>query len=142
MSSIINHTIKLAGLECQLSAHSFRKFFQTRMESAGVNPDWIEKMVGRTLAGVRSSYSLPTIQDLFKEYEGAYGSLRVFDDNATQDEFQWHEEEIRGLSYLLEERVEKLLVEREMEIRELKSQIQGYEDKLQKRVNLSVRDRD
>ena len=38
------------GLKKEVSAHSFRKFFQTQMGGAGVNPDWIEQKVAELVA--------------------------------------------------------------------------------------------
>lgn len=42
VSSHITYHTKRVGLDGEISAHSFRKYFQTQMEAAGVHPNWIE----------------------------------------------------------------------------------------------------
>jgi site-specific recombinase XerD len=86
MSSSISHMAERIGLGNQVSAHSFRKYFQTRMESAGVSPDWIDQIVGRKLMGVRGHYSLPKTRELFHAYQQGYDALRVNEEIATRSD--------------------------------------------------------
>lgn len=43
----------------RLSAHSFRKFFQTELERAGMDKNWIAKLQGREIGDSTASYSKP-----------------------------------------------------------------------------------
>ena len=48
------------------------------MESAGVNPNWIDHMIGQKLPGAHGHYSLPTEEELFEKYRNAYSSIKVY----------------------------------------------------------------
>lgn len=78
MSSTITYHAGKIGVNGQFSAHSFRKFFQTQLEAAGVHPNWIDRMIGHRLINSRDSYSLPSDQQLREAYEKAYNQLRVY----------------------------------------------------------------
>lgn len=80
VSSTIYFHGKKSSVDSKFSAHSFRKFFQTQLEAAGVNPNWIDQMIGHRLMGSRDSYSLPTDQQLREAYVKAYTHLRVYGD--------------------------------------------------------------
>lgn len=126
ISSLIVHHVKRAGLENEISAHSFRKFFQTQLEAGGINPNWIDQMIGHKLQGVRGHYSRPTDQQLLQAYKGAYNFLRVYPISVTT-------EEIEGLTKRLEEykkRTEELMAENEklkLEIQRLSSRTNGLQ---------------
>jgi len=70
--------------EKKLSAHSFRKFLQTTLESRGVHANWIDKILGHELRGSTGAYSKPedfAEKDrnvLFESYKNAYPMLRIF----------------------------------------------------------------
>lgn len=90
--------------EKRLSAHSFRMFLQTQLEAAGVNPNWIDQVLGHKLINSRDAYSLPSDQQLREAYEKAYPQLRVFksaelEDRLSDLESQLEEKEvlIKGL---------------------------------------------
>jgi len=85
LSSILSFHCKRIG-EAKLSAHSFRKYFQTQLEAAGVSPNWIDQMIGHRLINSRDSYSLPSDQQLREAYEKAYPQLRVYQEKVDVEE--------------------------------------------------------
>jgi len=76
LSSTVHRIAKLAGVE-GVSAHSFRRFFQTSLEAAGVSPTWIDRMIGHKPPSSRDPYSRPTDMQLREAYMQAYDYLRV-----------------------------------------------------------------
>jgi integrase len=79
----------------KLSAHSFRKFFQTSMEVAGMEANWIKRIIGKAGGGDSGStfvYSLPQElaeagqpSELTKGYMEAYDSIRIYDQTSIKD---------------------------------------------------------
>ena len=57
-------------------AHSFRKWFKTRMEMSGVKPIVTEMLMGHDI-GVSGSYMKPTKEELLEEYAKAIDNLTV-----------------------------------------------------------------
>ncbi|MFH0749145.1 MAG: hypothetical protein V1915_04435, partial [Candidatus Bathyarchaeota archaeon] len=93
------------GAGGDVSAHSFRKFFQTRMEAAGVNPNWIDQMIGHKLPGVGNHYSLPTEQELYETYKKAYNELRVYE--RKEDEAEALNKQVQELQSRLDNMTQK-----------------------------------
>jgi len=77
LSALILFSAKRKGINRDFSAHSFRKYFQTCLESAGVNANWIDQMMGHKLINSRDAYSLPSDQQLLEAYAKAYQHLAV-----------------------------------------------------------------
>ena len=63
--------------EKRMSAHSLRKMLQTNLEKAGVNPNWIDQILGHELINSRDAYSLPTDEELREAYQNAYNLIKV-----------------------------------------------------------------
>ena len=59
------------------SAHALRRFFQTHLETAGVQANWIKKMMGHALGGSEEPYSQPEVATLRDAYRKAYSHLAV-----------------------------------------------------------------
>jgi integrase len=59
------------------SAHALRRYFQTSLESAGINRNWIKLMMGHKLEGVEGSYSQPQVEQLREVYVRAYPKLAI-----------------------------------------------------------------
>jgi len=59
------------------SAHALRRFFQTSLETSGMNPNWIKKMMGHALGGSEAPYSQPEIEMLRQAYQKSYAYLAV-----------------------------------------------------------------
>jgi site-specific recombinase XerD len=64
--------------EKRMSAHSLRKKLQTDLEKAGVNPNWIDQILGHQLINSRDAYSLPTDEELREVYAQAYPLIKVY----------------------------------------------------------------
>jgi hypothetical protein len=56
--------------------HGFRKFFRTRTEQAGMNPNHIKRLMGHSM-GLDDSYYKPTEQELLKDYLKAVPLLTI-----------------------------------------------------------------
>lgn len=76
-----------------VSAHAFRRFYETALEAAGVSPNWIDQMIGHRLSGARGSYSKPTDTVLREAYTAAYDRLRVDEPTFDNERIQRLEEE-------------------------------------------------
>jgi len=59
------------------SAHALRRYFQTSLETAGTNQNWVKKMMGHALAGSEAPYSQPEVSVLREAYARAYSHLAV-----------------------------------------------------------------
>jgi integrase len=77
MSSLIREAFLRNG-EKRMSAHSLRKKLQTDLEKAGVNPNWIDQILGHQLINSRDAYSLPTDEELREAYAQAYPLIKVY----------------------------------------------------------------
>jgi len=96
LSSTITHRVYKVGLGNEISAHSFRKYFQTQLEASGVSPNWIDQMIGHKLPDMNNSYSRPTESQLREAYEKSYQSLNVFPIPATVEEMRKQADELKG----------------------------------------------
>jgi integrase len=59
------------------SAHALRRYFQTSLETAGTNQNWVKKMMGHALEGSEEPYSRPEVATLQEAYKRAYAHLAV-----------------------------------------------------------------
>jgi site-specific recombinase XerD len=82
LSTIIQHAFLKTG-EQHLSPHSIRKKTQTCLEKGGMNPNWIDQILGHDLINSRDAYSLPTDEELQEAYEQAYSELRIYPKTTT-----------------------------------------------------------
>jgi len=64
------------------TAHDMRRFGQTQLEEAGLQPNWIRKIVGHKIGGEESPYSRPNLEKLREGYRKALPRL-VFIDHVT-----------------------------------------------------------
>ena len=88
VSSMMSYLISKAGLAGEINAHSLRKFTETRLEAAGVSPNWIDQILGHRPPGSRPAYSRPRDEELFEAYKQAYHALRVFEAPASAAEVE------------------------------------------------------
>ena len=95
VSSSISYLVERAGLKGEISAHSLRKYTETRLEAAGVNPNWVDQIIGHRLPGSRSNYSRPEDTDLYQAYQDAYNELRVFEIPASAADLERTASELR-----------------------------------------------
>jgi hypothetical protein len=59
------------------SPHDLRRFTQTQLEQARVQPNWIRKMLGKKVGGEEAPYSQPKIDQLRDAYRGAIPFLTL-----------------------------------------------------------------
>ena len=103
------------------SAHALRRFFQTSLETSGMNPNWIKKMMGHTLGGSEAPYSQPEIEMLRQAYQKSYAHLAVSEVVEQKSRVQ-----------ALESQVEALVLNgktKDLRIRELETQQTGITEK-------------
>ena len=79
LSSLIRQAF-LRINEPNITAHSLRKYVQTKLEVAGMNVNWIDQILGHKLINSRDAYSKPTDEQLQEAYTQAYKFLRVYPD--------------------------------------------------------------
>jgi integrase len=77
MSTLVRNAFLSAGIK-RVSAHSLRRYYQTAMEEANVNVNWIDQMLGHELVNCRGAYSKPTDEQLEESYRRAYYKIRVY----------------------------------------------------------------
>ena len=51
-----------------ISPHDLRRFVETQLEEARLQPNWIRKLIGKTIKGEESPYSRPKIEQLRAEF--------------------------------------------------------------------------
>jgi integrase len=59
ISTLIHNAFISAGIK-KASTHSLKRYYQTAMEEANVNVNWIDQMLGHELVNCREAYSKPT----------------------------------------------------------------------------------
>lgn len=97
------------------SAHALRRYFQTSLESVGINQNWIKIMMGHKLPGPEDAYSRPTLDMLREAYMKAMGNLAISE-----------VAEQRSRVEMLEAQVQDLLLNgqrKESEIQKLKNDL-------------------
>ena len=77
MSTLVRTAFLGVGIK-KVSAHSLRRYFQTTMEEANINVNWIDQMMGHELINCRGAYSKPTDEQLETAYRKAYNNLRIY----------------------------------------------------------------
>jgi site-specific recombinase XerD len=82
MTTLMRNAFLRAG-EKKMSAHSLRKMLQTSLEKAGVNPNWIDQILGHELINSRDAYSLPTDEELREAYQNAYKLIKALPEITT-----------------------------------------------------------
>ncbi|MGD0978202.1 MAG: tyrosine-type recombinase/integrase [Candidatus Bathyarchaeia archaeon] len=80
------------------AAHSLRRYFQTNLEMAGTNPNWIKKMMGHALEGSEGPYSRPEVVTLGQAYMKAYSLLAVSEVAAQKSRVESLEAQVAALS--------------------------------------------
>jgi len=65
------------GKSFRFSPHDLRRFTQTQLEAARVQPNWIRKMLGKKVRGEEAPYSRPKIEQLRDAYRSALPFLTL-----------------------------------------------------------------
>jgi DNA repair exonuclease SbcCD ATPase subunit len=106
-------------------AHGMRKFYKTRAEQVMLRTN-VEYLIGHSL-GVSSSYYKPSEFELLTDYLKAVPSLTINDNNV-----QSLKEE--------QEKLEQKYQEKDMELKQLKVNVESYEITLDKRIDVLAQD--
>jgi integrase len=81
------------GSAYMLHAHTYRKFYRTTLEAAGVNKMLVDLWLGQN-SGVEKRYYLPTAEIIRKEFEKADQALKIF---GRHDDMKTLEEKVEAL---------------------------------------------
>lgn len=102
---VMNSRRSALGNSIRVSAHSFRKFFVTTLEGAGLPGDWIRILQGKA----QYVYSRPQDDDtLLNAYAAAYDNLRILPSSHLTTEVQNLRQRIAELEELDQERVDEM----------------------------------
>ena len=75
----IKHTFQVASERTgiKFSCHDMRRFVETQLEAARVQPNWIRKIMGKTIKGEERPYSRPKIEQLREAFKSAIPHLTL-----------------------------------------------------------------
>jgi integrase len=79
------------------SAHALRRYFQTSLETAGTNGNWVKKMMGHTLGPSEDPYSRPEVATLQEAYSRAYSHLAITENAEQTSRVQQLEAQVASL---------------------------------------------
>ena len=80
--------------------HSFRKWFKTRCEIAGMRPINIEKLLSHSI-GISNSYYRPTENELLEDYLKVVDLLRIDKTNKLQEQLNEYTEKNNEDTYII-----------------------------------------
>jgi integrase len=140
LKKLINRAIWAQGLRKKLengkkrqpfqAIHSFRKWFKTRCEIAGMKPINIEKLLSHSI-GISNSYYRPTDTELLEDYLKVSDLLMIDKQGKLQKELYKYEQKNQEESYIIKGKLQ----EREEEIKSLKqkyeSDMKSFEEKME-----------
>ena len=100
ITQMLSRLIKKAGITENISAHSMRKFNETKL-GAEIPSGWIDKMTGRA-EGYKGPYEKPDSEELLTRYKKAYPSLQLAASAATLEDVARLRGEVAELKGALE----------------------------------------
>jgi len=112
------------------AVHSFRKWFKTRCEVAGMKPINIEKLLSHSI-GISNSYYRPTENEILEDYLKVINSLSVDNKNKLQKELQAYKEKNNEENYAIKEK----LHEKDEQIIELNAKYEHDFKKIKEEMN-------
>jgi site-specific recombinase XerC len=140
---LIERTIWAQGLRKKLengkkrhpfqAIHSFRKWFKTRCEIAGMKPINIEKLLSHSI-GISNSYYRPTDTELLEDYLKVSDLLMIDKQGKLQTELHKYEQKNQEENYIIKGKLQ----EREEEIKSLKCKYESdtnlFQEKMENRI--------
>ncbi len=143
LKKLINRAIWAQGLRKKLengkkrhpfqAIHSFRKWFKTRCEIAGMKPINIEKLLSHSI-GISNSYYRPTDTELLEDYLKVSDLLMIDKQGKLQKELHKYEQKNQEETYIIKGKLQ----EREEEIKSLKQKYESdmnlFQEKVEKRI--------
>jgi hypothetical protein len=103
--------------------HSFRKWFKTRCEIAGMKPINIEKLLSHSI-GISNSYYRPTEKELLEDYIKVVNLLSIDKENRLQKQLNENTEKNNEENYIIKGKLQ----EKDEELNELKNQMKMIND--------------
>ena len=100
VSRIIRWMALQSSLE-NISAHSLRKYHQTRLEASNISDAWIALLQGRKIRDSRGAYSLPTDEELLEGYAKAYEELQIHPTTDANTRLEEVEKDLQELKDIL-----------------------------------------
>jgi hypothetical protein len=100
--------------------HSFRKWFKTRCEIAGMKPINIEKLLSHSI-GISNSYYRPTENELLEDYLKVADLLSIDKENKLQTQLNEFRDKNNEENYIIKGKLQ----EKDEEIKQLNEQYQN-----------------
>jgi hypothetical protein len=114
------------------AVHSYRKWFKTRCEIAGMKPINIEKLLSHSI-GISNSYYRPTENELLEDYLKVSDLLLIDKEVKLQKEVHQYQQKNQEDTLLIKGKLQ----ERDEEINALKqkheSDLKSFEDRMESR---------
>jgi hypothetical protein len=114
------------------AVHSYRKWFKTRCEIAGMKPINIEKLLSHSI-GISNSYYRPTENELLEDYLKVSDLLLIDKEVKLQKEVHQYQQKNQEDTLLIKGKLQ----ERDEEIKTLKqkheSDLKSFEDRMESR---------
>jgi hypothetical protein len=114
------------------AVHSYRKWFKTRCEIAGMKPINIEKLLSHSI-GISNSYYRPTENELHADYLKVSDLLQIDQQGQLQKELHQYQQKNQEDTLLIKGKLQ----ERDEEIKALKqkheSDLKSFEDRMENR---------
>lgn len=114
VSRIFKQRSKVTGI--RFSPHDFRRFVQTALETARLQPNWIKKILRHKVAGEENPYSQPKIEELREAYRTALPYLDL-SEKTELSELERSKQQMRNMAKLMDwneekqHQLEQLLIE-------------------------------
>jgi hypothetical protein len=113
--------------------HSFRKWFKTRCEIAGMKPINIEKLLSHSI-GISNSYYRPTENELLEDYLKCIDLISLDKENKLQKQLHKYVDKNNEETYIIKGKLQ----EKDEEIRSLKQKFESdmtiFQEKMEKRM--------
>jgi hypothetical protein len=123
-SELFARICRHAGKGKRLGSHSFRKFFTTTLESAGMPLNFLKKFQGKSIGGAMAPYSKPEELGLLTPaYIQHYDALRVFGSP----------ESVKPAEF---EELKAKIKDQEAELAEYRRRMRAVEDALKEKVRM------
>jgi hypothetical protein len=106
--------------------HSFRKWFKTRCEIAGMRPINIEKLLSHSI-GISNSYYRPTENELFEDYLKVVDLLSIGKENKLQNQLNEYAEKNNEETDIIKEKLQ----EKDEQIKSLTDQFSSMKNMLE-----------
>lgn len=112
------------------AVHSFRKWFKTKCEIAGMKPINIEKLLSHSI-GISNSYYRPTENEILEDYLKVVDFLSLGKENKLQKELKVYKEKNNEENYSIKAKLQ----EKEEQIEELNTKYEHDFKKIKEEMN-------